>query len=61
MKVKGLDTTSCTTYTEEEPNALTPEEVRPSAACWLKTGIRSTSRQGFGFATGWRPIDDACL
>ena len=55
MKVKGLDTTSCTTYTEEEPNALTPEEVHPFLAALLDRHPQHFAMVALGFATGWRP------
>ena len=55
MKVKGLDTTSCTTYTEEEPNALTPEEVQPFLAALLDRHPQHFAMVALGFATGWRP------
>ena len=51
MKVKGLDTSTCATYTEEEPNALAPEEVQPFLAA-MRTGIRNTSRW---WRSGLRP------
>jgi len=43
IKVKGLDTSLHTTYTEEEPNALLPEEVHPFLVA-MRDRIRSTSR-----------------
>jgi site-specific recombinase XerD len=55
MNVKGLDTTSCTTYTEEEPNALTPEEVQPFLAALLDRHPQHFAMVALGFATGWRP------
>ena len=42
LKVRGLDTSAHVTYSEEEPNALAPEEVGPFLKA-IRDGIRSTS------------------
>ena len=55
MKVKGLDTSTCTTYTEEEPNALVPEEVQPFLVAMRDRHQQHFAMVALGFATGWRP------
>jgi hypothetical protein len=55
MKVKGLDTSTCTTYTEEEPNALVPEEVQPFLVAMRDRHPQHFAMVALGFATGWRP------
>jgi len=46
LKVKGLDTSAHVTYTEEEPNALAPEEVGPFLAARRCAGPSKTSPVG---------------
>src|SRR6185312_2359386 len=55
MKVKGLDTSAHVTYTEEEPNALAPEEVGPFLAAMRDRHPQHLGMVALGFATGWRP------
>ena len=55
LKVKGLDTSTHVTYTEEEPNALLPEEVGPSLAAMRDRHPQHLGMVALGFATGWRP------
>jgi len=54
-KVKGLDTSTHTTYTEEEPNALVPEEVQPFLVAMRDRYPQHFAMVALGFATGWRP------
>jgi integrase len=55
IKVKGLDTSAHVTYTEEEPNALAPEEVGPFLAAMRDRHPQHLGMVALGFATGWRP------
>lgn len=55
MKVKGLDTGTHVTYTEEEPNALSPGEVQPFLAAMRDRHPQHFAMVALGFATGWRP------
>lgn len=55
VKVKGLDTSAHVTYTEEEPNALAPEEVGPFLAAMRDRHPQHLGMVALGFATGWRP------
>jgi hypothetical protein len=55
MKVKGLDTSDHVTYTEEEPNALTPEEVQRFLAAMRDRHPQHFAMVALGFATGWLP------
>src|SRR3569832_2246784 len=55
LKVKGLVTSTHVTYTEEEPNALLPEEVGPSLAAMRDRHPQHLGMVALGFATGWRP------
>ncbi len=55
IKVKGLDTSTHTTYTEEEPNALSPEEVHPFLLAMRDRHPQHFAMVALGFATGWRP------
>jgi len=55
LKVRGLDTSAHVTYTEEEPNALLPEEVGPFLAAMRDRHPQHLGMVALGFATGWRP------
>jgi site-specific recombinase XerD len=55
LKVKGIDTSSHVTYTEEEPNALTPEEVHSFLRAMRDRQPQHFAMVALGFATGWRP------
>jgi integrase len=55
MKVKGLNTGAHVSYTEEEPNALLPEEVGPFLAAMRDRQPQHLGMVALGFATGWRP------
>ena len=55
INVKGLDTTAHVTYTEEEPNALLPEEVGPFLEAIRDRRPQHLGMVALGFATGWRP------
>jgi integrase len=55
MKVKGLDTSNHVTYSEEEPNALTPEEVPTFLGAMRDRHPQHLAMVALGFATGWRP------
>ena len=55
IKVKGLDTSTHVTYTEEEPNALAPEEVGPFLTAMRDRHPQHLGMVALGFATGWRP------
>lgn len=55
MKVKGIDTSNHVTFTEEEPNALTPEEVPLFLAAMRERHPQHLAMVALGFATGWRP------
>jgi len=50
-----LDTSAHVTYTEEEPNALAPEEVGPFLAAMRDRHPQHLGMVALGFATGWRP------
>lgn len=54
-KVDKFDTRECATYTEEEPNALAPEEVGPFLAKVWKLFPQHFAMAALGFATGLRP------
>lgn len=54
-KLEKFDTRECATYTEEEPNALTPEEVGPFLAKMRKLFPQHFAMTALGFATGLRP------
>jgi hypothetical protein len=54
IKVRGLDTSLHTTYTEEEPNALLPEEVHPFLVAMRDRHPQHFGMVALGFATGWR-------
>ena len=55
MKVTGLDASTRATYTEEEPNALAPEEVQPFLLAMRDRHPQHLAMVALGFATGWRP------
>jgi hypothetical protein len=55
IKVKGLDTSAHATYTEEEPNALSPKEVGPFLMAMRDRHPQHLGMVALGFATGWRP------
>ena len=54
-KVTGLDASTRATYTEEEPNALAPEEVQPFLLAMRDRHPQHLAMVALGFATGWRP------
>jgi integrase len=53
--VKRFDTSEHPVYTEEEPNALTPEEMRDFLACMLELYPQHYGMTCLGYATGLRP------
>jgi integrase len=54
-KVTGLDPSTRATFTEEEPNALAPEEVQPFLLAMRDRHPQHLAMVALGFATGWRP------
>lgn len=55
IKVKGLDASTRATFTEEEPNALAPEEVQSFLLAMRDRHPQHLGMVALGFATGWRP------
>jgi integrase len=55
--VKPIDTSTWTTYTEEEPNALTVEELRVFLATARELYPQHYAFLALGFATGRRPSE----
>jgi integrase len=53
--VDDIDTSTHVTYTEEEPNALLPDEVRRFLGCMLEMFPQHFAMVAVGFATGLRP------
>ena len=53
--VDVIDTSTHVTFTEEEPNALLPDEVRRFLACMLEMFPQHFAMVAVGFATGLRP------
>lgn len=54
-KVEKFDTREHATYTEEEPNALAPNEVGPFLAAMRRLFPQHFAMTALGFATGLRP------
>ncbi|MDX2019066.1 MAG: hypothetical protein SF187_02405 [Deltaproteobacteria bacterium] len=54
-KVRPLDTSMHVTFTEEQPNALTPEEIPHFLAAMRERHPQHLAMTALGFATGWRP------
>jgi hypothetical protein len=54
-KVRPIDTSMHVTYTEEAPNALTPEEIPDFLMAMRERHPQHLAMTALGFATGWRP------
>jgi hypothetical protein len=61
MKVKGLDTSDHVTYTEEEPNALTPEAVQFFSRGHARSTSTALRDGGVGLRDGLTAVDDAAV
>jgi integrase len=55
LNVDVIDTSTHVTFTEEEPNALLPDEVRQFLGCMLEMFPQHFAMVAVGFATGLRP------
>ena len=54
-KVRPFDTSMHVTYSEEQPNALTPEEIPDFLLAMRERHPQHLAMTALGFATGWRP------
>jgi hypothetical protein len=54
-KVRPLDTSMQITFTEEQPNALMPEEIPAFLSAMHSRHPQHFAMVALGFATGWRP------
>jgi integrase len=59
--IKSFDTSEHPTYTEEEPNALTKEEMHEFLACMYELFPQHYAMTCLGYATGLRPSSLRCL